>query len=131
MMVMSKPDGHFRILVAEDDPEMRALLTDELTDEGYEVIQAEDGQEAAYKITHQGVDLLITDIRMPHVGGLDLLSTIKEFCPSTPVIVVTAFGDELSFHEAYEKGASEYISKPFRILDLKNAVKQALKKKGG
>lgn len=131
MKVASKPNGSFRILVAEDDPEMRALLTDELSDEGYEVIPAEDGVEAADKIAHEGFDLVITDIRMPNIGGFELLPIVKEVCPDIPVIVVTAFGDEPSFNEAYEKGAVDYISKPFRILDLKNAVKQALKRKGG
>ena len=131
MKVASKPNGSFRILVAEDDPEMRALLTDELSDEGYEVIPAEDGEEAADKIAHEGFDLVITDIRMPNIGGFELLPIVKEVCPDIPVIVVTAFGDESSFSEAYEKGAVDYISKPFRILDLKNAVKQALKRKGG
>lgn len=131
-MSASRKQNHpFRILVVEDDPEMRALLSDELSDEGYGVIQAEDGAEAASKIGHEAFDLVITDMRMPKAGGLELLPIVRQTCPDIPVILITAFGDWPSLIEAYEKGAVDYINKPFKMRDLKNSVRKALQKKGG
>jgi DNA-binding NtrC family response regulator len=131
MYGQDKTDHRSRILVVEDDSEMRSLLTDELSDEGYEVIQAEDGAEAALRVARESFDLVITDMRMPKIGGLALLPVVKEACPDVPVIVITAFADGPTRIEAYEKGAFSYMSKPFKIQDLKDAVSKALLKKGG
>ena len=120
-----------RILVVEDDSEMRDLLTDELSDEGYEVTLAVDGSDATVKISEQAFDLVITDMRMPRKGGLELLPELKTACPNTPVILITAFGDWPTLIEAYDKGACDYICKPFKMEDLKRAVKKALQGKGG
>lgn len=120
-----------RILVVEDDGEMRELLTDVLSDEGYEITLAADGSDAAVKMSEQAFDLVITDMRMPQKGGLELLPDLKAACPSTPVILITAFGDWPTLIEAYDKGACDYINKPFKIEDLKRAVKKALQRKGG
>jgi DNA-binding NtrC family response regulator len=124
-------DHRSQILVVEDDSEMRSLLADELSDEGYEVIQAEDGAEAALMVVRNHFDLVITDMKMPKMGGLALLPVVKEACPDVPVIVITAFADGPSYVEAYQKGAVSYLSKPFKIQDLKEAVRKALLMKGG
>ena len=131
MREASKQNHPYRILVVEDDAEMRCLLADELSDEGYEVIQAEDGAEAALMVVRNHLDLVITDMKMPKMGGLALSSVVKEANPDVPVIVITAFADGPTLIEAYEKGVADYISKPFKMLDLKNAVKKVLNKKGG
>ncbi len=118
----------FRILVVDDDPEMRSLLNDELSDEGYEVIQAEDGSEAALKMKKESFNLLITDMRMAKGGGLELLDSAKEFNPGMPVIVITAFGDWPALMNAYEGVVFAFISKPFKMNELKAAIKKALGK---
>jgi len=115
-----------RILVAEDDSEMRALLTRELSAEGYEVIQVENGAAAALHIDREACDLVIADLKMPEMGGLELLTMVKGSHAEIPVIVMTAFGDWSSFAEAFEKGCSSYLRKPFKMAELKSAVRKAL-----
>lgn len=115
-----------KILVVEDDHEMRRLLADELADEGYEVSEAENGDEAALKCVSEKFNLVITDMVMPKMGGLDLLTRIKDVQPETPVILITAFGDQASLMEALQKGALNYICKPFKTKDLKEVVRKAI-----
>jgi DNA-binding NtrC family response regulator len=131
-MLMALPDQKrvedSRILLVEDDSEMRRLLVDELTDEGFQVSEAVDGEDALARIAKEEFDLVVTDLVMPRLGGLDLLAKMKKACPVTPVILITAFGDWSSLTQAYEKGAVNYLCKPFRIKDLKDAIQKALKK---
>jgi two-component system, NtrC family, response regulator PilR len=115
-----------RILVVEDDAEMRDLLSDELSEDGYEVTQAENGEEAAEKLSHAVFDVIITDIRMPKVSGMELLTSVTKTHSKTPVIMITAFGNPDTINDASEKGAFDYLGKPFKIQDLKNTVKRAL-----
>ncbi len=119
-----------QILVVEDDAEMRDLLKEELSDEGYRVIEAEDGEDAASKLRSEVFDVIITDIRMPRVGGIELLTSVTKAYPRTPVIVITAFGSPEILDNACEKGAFDYIGKPFKLQDLKNAVRKALQWEG-
>lgn len=113
------------ILVADDDPAMRSLVSDELKDEGYRVVQVSDGIEVLECLRDVLPDLIITDLRMPH-GGLDVVARIKEVVPKTPVILMTAFGDKETESLAYKWGASAYFNKPVRMADLKEAVKNLL-----
>jgi DNA-binding NtrC family response regulator len=128
MVVSEKRIAAPRILLVEDDPEMRRLLADELLDEGYMISQAVNGEEAVLKLAQEEFDLVITDLVMPKIGGLDLLSEVRKACPRIPVILITAFGDWSSLTQAYEKGAFNYICKPFKIKDLKDSVREALAK---
>ncbi len=121
--------AHFRILVVEDDLEMRSLLADELSEDGYDVVQAGDGVEAVTKVANQRFDLVITDMRMPKMGGLELLPAVKKVSPDIPVIVISSFGDWQTSAEAKERGSFRYMAKPFKMPDLKDAVKEALNKK--
>jgi DNA-binding NtrC family response regulator len=113
------------ILLADDDAAMRSLVSDELRDEGYRVVQAADGQ-AALDCVGKGVpDLIITDFRMPQ-GGMSLVSRLKTMVPRTPVILMTAFGDKDTESLAYKCGASAYFNKPVRMVDLMDAVHKLL-----
>ena len=123
---MKKTAPMARILVVEDDAEMRDLLSDELSDEGYEVTEAENGEDAAQKLSHMVFDVIITDMRMPKVGGMELLTSVRKAHPMIPVIMITAFGTPEILNDASEMGAFDYLGKPFKIQDLKNAVKRAL-----
>ena len=113
------------ILVADDDPAMRSLVSDELKEEGYRIIQVSDGLEVLRCLSDVSPDLIITDLRMPH-GGLDVVARIKEVVPKTPVILMTAFGDKETESLAYKWGASAYFNKPVRMGELKEAVHNLL-----
>lgn len=115
-----------RILVVEDDTEFRMLLVDELLDEGYEVIEAVDGEDATLKTKQTQFDLIITDVRMPKVGGFELLSRVREVYPELPVILITAFGDSCIIQKASEMRATDCLCKPFKTEEMKIAVKRAL-----
>jgi two-component system, response regulator, stage 0 sporulation protein F len=119
-----------RVLVAEDDAEMRAMLTTVLRREGYLVHEAADGTALDRFI--RGVargeeldpDLIITDIRMPGLSGLEVLQGLRQGDWATPVVMITAFGDEATHAEAHRLGATAVLDKPFELdefLDLVEA----------
>lgn len=114
------------ILVVDDDPEMRALLLDVLSNEGYEVVEAKDGTEAVLALRRRTFDVILMDKNMPGPSGLDLLPGFRRVCPGSPIIMMTAFGDVPSYMEAVEKGAVEYLFKPFRMEEMKAAIAKAL-----
>ena len=115
-----------RILVVDDDSEMRALLLDVLTNEGYEVVEAKDGTEAVLALRARKFDLILMDKNMPGPSGLDLLPGFRRVSPWSPIIMMTAFGDVPSYMEAVEKGAVEFLFKPFRMEELKAAIAKAI-----
>ena len=121
---MSRPSEH--LLIVEDDREMRDLLRKVLEKEGYRISLAGDGCEAVTLLAQGGFDLIVTDMLMPHDGGLELLATVHRNLPTLPVIIVTAFGDWHSYSRALELGAAAFISKPLRMSELVAAVHNAL-----
>ena len=114
------------ILVVDDDPEMRALLLDVLRNEGYDVVEAKDGTEAVLALRARKFDVILMDKNMPGPSGLDLLPGFRRVCPNSQIIMMTAFGDVASYMEAAEKGAVEYLFKPFRMEEMKDAIAKAL-----
>jgi DNA-binding NtrC family response regulator len=114
------------ILVVDDDAEMRALLLDVLRNEGYDVVEARDGTEAVLALRTRAFDLILMDKNMPGPSGLDLLPGFRRVCPASQIILMTAFGDVPSYMEAVEKGAAEYLFKPFRMEELRAAIAKAL-----
>ncbi|MGE5851366.1 MAG: response regulator [Candidatus Methylomirabilota bacterium] len=114
------------ILVVDDDTEMRALLLDVLRNEGYEVAEAKDGTEAVLALRAREFDVILMDKNMPGPSGLDLLPGFRRVCPRSQIIMMTAYGDVPSFMEAVEKGAVEYLFKPFRMEEMKTAIAKAL-----
>ena len=115
-----------RILVVDDDPEMRVLLAEELKLEGWEVREAGDGAEAVLACRGTQFDVILMDKNMPGPSGLDLLPGFRRTCPGSRIIMMTAFGDVPSYVEAAEKGAVDFLFKPFRIDDMKAAIRKAL-----
>jgi len=114
------------ILVVDDDSEMRALLLDVLRSEGYEVAEAKDGTEAVLALRTREFDIILMDKNMPGPSGLDLIPRFRRVCPRSQIIMMTAFGDVPSYMEAVEKGAVEYLFKPFRMEEVKAAIAKAL-----
>lgn len=111
-----------RILVIEDDEEMRALLKDFFLEEGLETDSANNGSEAFRKLVKESFDLVITDIRMPGLTGLDILPGIRKLQPEVPIIVITAFGSEEIRQRVLEKGATAYLEKPIQFKTLRSLV---------
>jgi two-component system, NtrC family, response regulator AtoC len=114
------------ILIVDDDAEMRALLVEVLGQEGYRVVEAADGAEALIRLRSECFDGIIIDKNMPGLSGLDLLPGLRMICPAAPIILITAFGDASTYVEALEKGAFEYIFKPFRLEDLLRVLGRAV-----
>jgi DNA-binding NtrC family response regulator len=119
-----------RVLVVDDDAEMRALLLEELRQEGFDVVEAADGAEAILACRDAEFDVILMDKNMPGPSGLDLLPGFRRSCPRSRIIMMTAFGDVPSFVEAAEKGAVDFLFKPFRIDDMKVAIRKALQTDG-
>ena len=118
-------DGKKQILVADDEPNLRRVLSAQLQRDGYEVIAAEDGQAALEVIENHHVDVIITDLRMPRVDGMELLKRVIATHPDVPVIMITAHGTVDTAVEALKHGAFDYITKPFEQSELRNVVRKA------
>jgi DNA-binding response OmpR family regulator len=111
-----------RILIVEDDEEMRSRLKDFLEDEGYESDSARNGSEALRKIKREPFDLILTDMRMPGLSGLDILPVVKRIQPEVSIIVITALGSEEGSRRFLEKGATFYLEKPIHFQKLKTLI---------
>ena len=121
-----------RILVVEDDFMMLKTVEHRMKNEGHEVIQAKDGQEASKLIQHQGatIDLIITDLLMPFMSGLELINLMRvEYQMKTPIIVLSKVGNEDTVLQAFELGADDYLTKPFSPNELFIRVKKQLIKR--
>ena len=116
-----------KILVADDDASLRRVLEYNLAKEGYAVLTADSGEQALALLDAERVDLLITDIKMPGMDGMDLLKRVRQASPETQVIVITAFGTIEMAVEAMKAGAFEYVTKPFNRDELSLAVRKALR----
>lgn len=115
------------LLIVEDDTFMRTSMTAYLTAEGYRVSKASNGVEALGVIAGQEPDLVITDLRMPEMGGLELLKKLKEDRPYLPVIIISGEGTMGSVIEALQLGARDYLQKPIQDMGLlKHSIDQAL-----
>ncbi|MBI5639010.1 MAG: sigma-54-dependent Fis family transcriptional regulator, partial [Nitrospirae bacterium] len=119
----------FRILIAEDEEITLNNIVDTLQDEGYEVSGTKDGTEALNRMEKEHFDVLITDIKMPGLGGIELLEKTKERFSETEVIIITGFGSVGSAVEAMKKGAFDYLTKPFDLDELTMKVKKIVEQR--
>ena len=121
-----------RILVADDDPDMRTLIAYVLRRGGYDVVEAGSGMEAIERIAPTvwskcgGFKAIVSDVCMPDLTGLDLLAALRCTRFETPVILMTAFGDEEVRAEAHSLGATAVLDKPFDLDELPAAVRKAM-----
>ncbi len=113
------------ILIVDDQEMMRVLIEKILGREGYKILTAEDGVHALEILKDEKVDLIITDLKMPRMGGFDLLKQVKENYPEIGVIIMTAFGDSYTVKDALLLGADEYITKPFKAYEISLIVERA------
>ena len=114
-----------QILIADDEPNLRRVLGAQLQRDGYDVLLAEDGQQALSMLSEHHVDVLISDLRMPRIDGMQLLKRVVEDDPELPVILITAHGTVDTAVEALKLGAFDYVTKPFDRHEFKNVVDKA------
>src|SRR6266700_4039643 len=118
--------GRASILIVEDDTAMREMLREALEDDGYAVETASNGRAGVERVKAGGIDLVVSDVKMPEIDGLDMLREIKAVSPSPHVITITAFGSIDTAIRAVKLGAFDYITKPFDVDQLTLSVQKAL-----
>src|ERR1044071_7426298 len=127
---MSEPEVPVAtLLVAEDDPAVRESLQRVLAPEGYDVVLAPDGQAALERLEAGGIGLVLSDLRMPGLTGLELLPRAKAVAPEVDFIMLTAFGTVEEAVKAMKDGATDFITKPFQRAQLVKVVRQALERR--
>jgi DNA-binding NtrC family response regulator len=118
-----------KILIAEDKPSMLRMLSQVFSENDYQVVESPNGTEAVQRIREGGLDLIITDLKMPGAEGMTVLREAKTHHPGTPVIIITAFGTVENAVEAMREGAFDYILKPFSVSEIEVKVSKALEQK--
>ena len=117
-----------KILIVEDEPAMVAGLRDNFEYEGYEVISAEDGVTGLERALRDTPDLVVLDVMMPRMSGLDVCKQLKAQRPAVPIIMLTARGQEIDKVVGLELGADDYVTKPFSVRELMARVKAVLRR---
>jgi two-component system response regulator PilR (NtrC family) len=118
-----------RVLVVDDEPSMRELLDITLQQEGYDVTLADGGEAALRALDETVFDLVVTDLRMRKVDGLGVLRAVKEKAPGTAVLMITAFASTDTAVEAMKLGAYDYVTKPFKLDEIRLTIANALERK--
>ena len=116
-----------RILLVDDEQAVQTLLTYPLRRDGYEVIAAQDGQEALRRFAEQRFDLVVLDLMLPKLGGIEVCRRMRSRS-QVPIIMLTAKGDEIDKVVGLEMGADDYITKPFSMREFRSRVKAALRR---
>jgi DNA-binding response OmpR family regulator len=124
----SEAQRRAKILVVEDEPAMVAGLRDNFEFEGYEVITAQDGIEGLERALEESPDLVVLDVMMPRMSGLEVCKQLRAKRASLPIIMLTARGQEIDKVVGLELGADDYVTKPFSIRELLARVKSVLRR---
>ena len=119
--------GQARILLVDDEQAVQTLLTYPLRKEGYEVVAAVDGQEALDRFSEQRFDLVVLDVMLPKLDGVEVCRRLRTRS-QVPIIMLTAKGDEVDKVVGLEMGADDYITKPFSLREFRSRVKAALRR---
>jgi DNA-binding NtrC family response regulator len=123
--------GKKRILIVDDEESVREMLADLFGILGYEPIVARNGKEALNLLEKQQVSLVISDIKMPIMDGIEMVRQVRERYPSLDVILITGYKPDYSWKEVMKAGACDYITKPFDIDTIEKKVKACLESKLG
>jgi two-component system response regulator PilR (NtrC family) len=118
-----------KILVVDDEQSLREVLSIMLKRAGYAVTSVSDGEEAIEQVQKEIFDLVITDLRMPKVDGMEVLRAVKSASPETVVLIITAFATADSAVEAMKQGAYDYLTKPFQVDEVQLIIRNALEKR--
>jgi response regulator RpfG family c-di-GMP phosphodiesterase len=117
------------ILVVDDEHLIREMLADFLAMEGFTVRTAKDGQSALDELSRRRFDLVLSDLKMPNMGGIELLQSIAEYAPNVITIIMTGFGTVETAIDAMKRGAYDYIMKPFKMEEVVHTVRRGLERK--
>ncbi len=117
-----------RLLVVDDEKVIREILADFLSMEGFHVRTAEDGQEALGELSRARFDLVLSDLKMPNLGGIELLAAIQKHSPQVVTIIMTGFGTVETAIDAMKKGAYDYILKPFKVEEVIHTIRRGLER---
>ncbi|MEK7387078.1 MAG: sigma-54 dependent transcriptional regulator [candidate division NC10 bacterium] len=117
------------LLIADDDPGLRESLERTLTREGYKVVLASDGNAALERLQGGGIDLVLTDLKMPGLTGIEVLRAAKAIAPDVDVILLTAFGTVEEAVKAMKEGAYDFLTKPFQRAQVIKLIRQALERR--
>src|ERR1700749_1849531 len=117
-----------RVLIVDDEKFIRDILADFLGMEGYVVRTAEDGQAALSELNHARYDLIISDLKMPRMGGIELLEQVGTTAPNALTVIMTGFGTVETAIDAMKRGAYDYILKPFKVEEVIHVVQRGLEK---
>lgn len=118
-----------RVLIVDDEETIRDILADFLSMEGFLVTKAADGKSALAELARREYDLVVSDLKMPHMGGIDLLDAISRQAPATVTVIMTGFGTVETAIDAMKRGAYDYITKPFKMEQVVHVVRRCLEKK--
>lgn len=124
--MLSNSNSQYRILVVDDESIVHSFVSDALEDDGFNILTASNGMEALEIFEREPVDLLITDIRMPKMDGVELVKRAKAIKPDLMVIYMTGYANLNSAKDAIKQGASDYIMKPFELNEIRQAVYKAI-----
>ena len=116
-----------RILAIDDEQNIRHLIKNEFSIEGYEVATAESGEKGLRLLDNHRFDVVLLDINLPKLNGIETLKLLKKKSPDTEVLMITGYGDIKSAVESIKQGAREYITKPFKLDEILALVKQTIK----
>jgi two-component system response regulator HydG len=116
------------LLIVEDDASNRSSLQDLFARENYQVLVAADGKEAVETLRHETVDVVLTDLMMPSMSGLELLRSVKAMSPGTEVVLMTAYGTVERAVEAMKEGAYDFVTKPFKAIQILRSVRRGMEK---
>jgi two-component system response regulator FlrC len=112
----------FDVLIVEDDVDLSEALCETLEIKGYQVISAKNGHEALSQLSKSTIKLVVSDVQMPVMGGLELLQTMQKLHPEVPVLLMTAYGSISKAVDAIQSGAADYLAKPFKASELVEKV---------
>jgi len=121
--------SEYRVLVVDDEQFLRQILVRIVKRDGYQVEEAANGREALEKMAQKHFDLVITDIKMPEIDGMELLARVAEEYPDSQVVVITSHSGEVSSREAIAGGASHFISKPFKNVEITHTLDSLIARK--
>ncbi len=121
-------DGKTRILILDDEPIVCKRLKPAFEKVGYEVEVFTNSSEAMNRVQEQDFDIVITDLKMEGLDGMQFLTAVKERSPKTEVIVITGFATMETAKESFQKGVFDFVAKPFKISEIREVVKKAEKK---
>src|ERR671933_408367 len=116
------------LLIVDDEQGMRQLLTHVFGRAGHAVRAAENGAKALELLRQEPADLIVSDVKMPDMNGIELLRKVREFLPDVGVVMMTAFATVETAREAFKLGADDFIQKPFDVEEMKLIVEKALER---